>query len=259
MVNLNELRNEFLKNTNLTFQEREVIKDLALDTEEVLGRANWLIMEEKMANISGRRPDISDEELKFIQSPQPNTELEKAVSVLKKHGILLNNLVTYAKAKELESKMGNVKIGSRSQNLKEKVLKTVSEWTVLPGTVEGHGFSNGSEVVDAEELTSEDYQEIKCSIIENIKQNKDEWEVKKIITCFERKTPVVVFPMEENLMLVHRSVQPRYDKASLIFEYGKMHYRGAFTNEEWNEIEKVLQTSHNQEIPPKGPISPSKW
>jgi len=134
----------------------------------------------------------------------------------------------------------------------------LSEWSL---TRIGR-FSNGKEEVSENDFIPEDYRDVKKAIIEGIRQNKSEWKIKEIAhnlgneEDYKKGKSVVLFPREEYTMLVNKSAKFEYSNYVLVLDYGRMHYRGAFTDKEWNELEKILQNSHNQEVPPKGT---SKW
>ena len=92
-----------------------------------------------------------------------------------------------------------------------------------------------------------EYQRAKRMIIESIKKKAQEWSVQNIL----------VFSDDERyeLFLIHESFIDKYngsyeyDKDNcLILDYGKVHWKKGFTNEEWKEIEQALNEVKRERI-----------
>ncbi|RHZ35422.1 hypothetical protein [endosymbiont GvMRE of Glomus versiforme] len=111
-----------------------------------------------------------------------------------------------------------------TKNLKEKVLKNPEKWNVIFSESQS-GFS-----VD-------DYRELKRAVIEKVIKpcKKGDWEVKNVLTMNG------VYGKQEDTVLIHKSAKLKYDNEGiLVWDLGKIHYKNAFDNEEWTEIEQVL-------------------
>jgi hypothetical protein len=104
---------------------------------------------------------------------------------------------------------------------------------------------------DQSGFSAEDYQEIKQAVIEKvIKPNKNNWEVKKILVMNG------IYGRQENDVLIHKTAKLKYDSEGILIEdLGKIHYKRVFDDEEWTEIENILNEQQEeipqQEQPPK--------
>ena len=120
-------------------------------------------------------------------------------------------------------------------------------WIIL-GTGDG-SIRNSSGI----ELSPGDvgYNQIRREIIDNIKENRQEWLVQEINT---RRYPTISYPL-----LVHHSFRSAYDDCdSLIVDYGKVHWKRGFTEEEWKEIEQVINPYQTYQSEREGILS-GKW
>jgi curved DNA-binding protein CbpA len=118
----------------------------------------------------------------------------------------------------------------------------IREWSVLQGggwlscfVVGGEGvISNGKETIHPI-INKKKYRKIKKSIINDIKQSPNEWDVKRI---------------EYFVVLFHSPEYDRsssFDNANNLDKYGNFHWKSGFTEEEWSEITQVLNLNEESE------------
>jgi len=122
---------------------------------------------------------------------------------------------------------------TRKEELKQKakILKNPEKYNVIfPANQSG--------------FSVDDYQEIKQAIIEKVIKpcKKGDWEVKNVLTMNG------VYGRQEDTVLIHKSVKLKYDNEGiLVWDLGKIHYKNAFADEEWNEIENILDQQEQQQ------------
>jgi hypothetical protein len=98
-------------------------------------------------------------------------------------------------------------------------------------------------------LLPEDYQEVKRKLINNISQRPHEWEIERIKETFDDHSRTFDngrdYEKWENV-LIHNSIRRlRYDNnVHLNIEPDKIHYKSAFTEQEWAEITNLVQSSY---------------
>lgn len=90
------------------------------------------------------------------------------------------------------------------------------------------------------ELKKEEKEEIKRTIIENIKQYKDGWKVKKVLVFDWGPNQ-----QEYENLLIHKSAKLEYNIFdNLIMDYRKMFSEKDFTGEQWQELEQTISTNN---------------
>jgi hypothetical protein len=65
-----------------------------------------------------------------------------------------------------------------------------------------------------------------------------------------------IYGRQENDVLIHKTAKLKYDSEGILIEdLGKIHYKRVFDDEEWTEIENILNEQQEeipqQEQPPK--------
>ena len=124
---------------------------------------------------------------------------------------------------------------TREEELKQKakILKNPEKYNVIfPANQSG--------------FSADDYREIKQTVIEKVIKpaKKGDWEVKKILTMNG------VYGRQEDTVLIHKSAKLKYDSEGiLVWDLGKIHCKNAFADEEWVNIEEIL----NKEETPQNP------
>lgn len=221
-------------------KKQKILRDPVLDNNKSIQRVHWLFSKIEQAEEFASQIDypslLSEEELKVVENPQPNNDLGKAALAVRNNGIDLANLINYEKNK-------HEKLLNKSHELKQKIMDSLSEWTVLGG-VEG-ALSNGK-VSDIRlgSLSEEDYQEVKKVIVKRIKQNPHEWNIKEIDVSTGKGAYGY---KQKDILLIHKTFKVKYDEyGQLSVVYGKVHWKSGFFSEQWTEIEQALAQSQQQ-------------
>lgn len=112
---------------------------------------------------------------------------------------------------------------------KEEIIKNLEKWSVIFSENQS-GFS------------VEDYREIKKALIDKvIKPNKNDWEIRDILTCKG------VYGEQTDTVLINKTTKLKYDDAGILIEdSGKIHYKKGFTDEEWKEIENSINKQEKE-------------
>jgi len=135
---------------------------------------------------------------------------------------------------------------TREEQLKQKakILKNPERYNVIFSANQS-GFSD------------EDYREIKRVVIERvIKQpNINDWKIENILTMNG------VYGRQEDTVLIHKLARLKYDDDGiLVQDLGKIHYKKAFDDEEWAEIEQILsEISDEQQNPQVEQLPKKSW
>jgi len=151
------------------------------------------------------------QELEKIQKAPADTDLGKVRQALENNGFSL--------ASEINKL--NDKAKSKSRELRDKIIRNPADYGIDSNQLADTfaNFNDRYASINKFFLTSEDCQQAKQAVIENIKQKKREWRIVK--------KWVPVCPGGYINLIVHS-------------KSGNYHYEGGFTKQEWQELEKTL-------------------
>ncbi|RHZ35282.1 hypothetical protein [endosymbiont GvMRE of Glomus versiforme] len=210
--------------------KQKILNDPVLDTKGAIQKTGWLIAN-LMSLLYKERCSklLTDEELKVVESSQLqlDNDFEKVIQAIRNSEIDLTDLIIYEKKKR-ESLI------SRSRKLKERVLNSLSEWTVIGGTK----YNVSGSIPFWNNISEGDEQEIKRNIFELIKQNSSEWTLKKILVSNGKG----IGGCSWSELLVHKSFRVGYDEyGELSYKYREVHWKSGFTSDQEAELEQIFQ------------------
>jgi curved DNA-binding protein CbpA len=100
------------------------------------------------------------------------------------------------------------------------------------------------------ETIDSNYQKIKNDILEIILVKKEEWELKELPTKRKRGWRGQYCYENYEEFITHSSFKNDnyYEKGDLVIDYGKVHWKKGFTEEEWKEIKQALNKVKKERV-----------
>jgi DnaJ-domain-containing protein 1 len=222
---------------------REIVWNIDILCEKIaklqLKKEGWVFedkfkipLDEYLENIPPTKK--SNYEILGVNENASENEIRKSYFrlALRWHPDKNNSSVAESRFKEISAAYQALSKGKeREEDNQTMFTREYGNWIIL-GT--GDGLIRNSSGIELSP-GNVDYCQIRREIIDDIKENYENWSIRNLNL---RQYSVTTYTF-----LVHDSFNPTYDYLdNLIFDYGKIHWKSGFSEEEWKEIEQVVNS-----------------